>query len=96
MDLDPVAICLTTGSRRRWPMLIVAAMIVALTLEITAQAQAAPKIAKAWGRNTSGQLGVGTTEGPEKCGTAMETACSTAPVEVSTLSGVTAAPVSAS
>jgi alpha-tubulin suppressor-like RCC1 family protein len=43
--------------------------------------------AKAWGKNQSGQLGDGTTEGPEKCETR---ACSTSPVAVIGLTGVIA------
>ena len=39
----------------------------------------------AWGDNDSGQLGIGTTTGPQQCG---ESACSTAPLAVSGLSGV--------
>src|SRR2546425_177424 len=41
----------------------------------------------AWGDNCYGQLGNGTSSGPEKCG---EFSCSTTPVAVSGLSGVTA------
>lgn len=45
---------------------------------------------EAWGLNSSGQLGVGTSSGPEKCGTFVEQGCSTTPLEVSELSGVSA------
>jgi alpha-tubulin suppressor-like RCC1 family protein len=50
----------------------------------------------AWGKNTSGQLGTGSFEGPEKCKEAFEIGeklgrpCSTKPVAVSELSGVKA------
>jgi alpha-tubulin suppressor-like RCC1 family protein len=71
--------------------LILAAMIAALTMAIAASAQAAPNIATAWGNNEHGQLGDGTTEGPEKtCGVEANRACSTTPVAVSGLNGVTA------
>jgi alpha-tubulin suppressor-like RCC1 family protein len=44
-----------------------------------------------WGLNSSGQLGDGTSEGPEKCGEPVPTrACATKPVPVSNLSGVKA------
>ncbi len=44
----------------------------------------------AWGENKDGELGDETTSGPEKCAfNGTETACSTTPVEVSGLSGVT-------
>jgi alpha-tubulin suppressor-like RCC1 family protein len=46
----------------------------------------------AWGDNSSGQLGVGTTTGP---GTCAGTACSVTPVAVSLPRGVTASAVSA-
>jgi hypothetical protein len=42
----------------------------------------------AWGRNSSGQLGVGTTSGPEPCPSNLF--CSRLPIEVSGLSGVVA------
>jgi alpha-tubulin suppressor-like RCC1 family protein len=47
---------------------------------------------KCWGDNSFGQLGDGTSTGPQTCGTAPDTfACSTAPVDVSGLtSGVAA------
>jgi alpha-tubulin suppressor-like RCC1 family protein len=41
-----------------------------------------------WGYNGAGQLGTGSTTGPEKCG--VEINCSTKPVQVSGLSGVSA------
>jgi hypothetical protein len=66
-------------------------MVAALTMAIAAPAQATPNTAKAWGSNKSGQLGNGTTEGPEKCIRERElVGCSATPVEVSKLSGVTA------
>jgi alpha-tubulin suppressor-like RCC1 family protein len=63
-------------------------MIAGLMMAVTSSAQAAPNGATAWGRNNSGQLGDGTTEGPEKCGGTE--ACSATPVAVHALSGVTA------
>jgi len=59
---------------------------------VSAPAQAhAPSTAKAWGANEYGQLGNGTEAGPEKCGRpASQVACSTTPVAVSGLSGVSA------
>jgi alpha-tubulin suppressor-like RCC1 family protein len=72
----------------RGPVLLLAAIIAALTIATAAPASAASYVAKAWGANSSGQLGNGTTEGPEKC-EATE-GCSTVPVDVSKLSGVTA------
>jgi alpha-tubulin suppressor-like RCC1 family protein len=68
----------------------VAVMAAVLMIATASSAQATPNTSKAWGRNDDGQLGTGMTEGPEKCGTEMKTACSTTPVEVSKLSGVTA------
>ncbi len=49
----------------------------------------------AWGKNTAGQLGTGSTTGPEKCPESFELgkegkACSTKPVAVTELSGVKA------
>ena len=41
----------------------------------------------AWGRNQNGQLGLGSTTGPDTCGSS---ACSTTPVAVGGLSGVSA------
>jgi alpha-tubulin suppressor-like RCC1 family protein len=69
--------------------LILAAITATLMMATTAPAGAhVPYTATAWGRNTSGQLGDGTTVGPEKCeGTE---ACSASPVAVSALNGVTA------
>jgi hypothetical protein len=50
-----------------------------------------PYTAKAWGNHRSGQLGDGTNTGPEKCVFATEEkGCSTVPVAVGGLSGVTA------
>jgi alpha-tubulin suppressor-like RCC1 family protein len=72
--------------------LVLAAIVAALSMAIAAPAQAhAPNLAKAWGINTRGELGDGTTTGPEKCGPPeMQEACSTTPVAVSGLSGVVA------
>jgi alpha-tubulin suppressor-like RCC1 family protein len=75
-------------ARRRGSALILVAILASLTMAITASAQAAPIVVKAWGANSDGQLGDGTTEGPEKCGSEPQ-ACSTTPVEVSKLTGVT-------
>jgi alpha-tubulin suppressor-like RCC1 family protein len=60
-------------------------------MAIGAPAQAhLPYTAKAWGNNSSGQLGDGTITGPEKCVPATEEkGCSTVPVAVGGLSGVT-------
>src|SRR6202035_1382460 len=84
----------TTGSRRLRPALILTASIAALTMAVAVSAQAAPNVAKAWGLNNYGQLGIGTTEGPEKCSGSSESenqeSCSTVPVAVSGLGGVTA------
>jgi alpha-tubulin suppressor-like RCC1 family protein len=44
----------------------------------------------AWGANGSGQLGDGTSTGPETCGTPPTNACAKRPVEVSGLSGIRA------
>jgi alpha-tubulin suppressor-like RCC1 family protein len=76
----------TGGSRRRGTALFAGA-IIALTMTIATPAQAAPNGVKAWGANSSGELGVGTTEGPEKCGPEAK-ACSTSPIALSGLSGV--------
>src|ERR1700757_783375 len=78
----------TTGSRRRWSALLLAAMLAALTMAIAAPAHAARYTAVAWGDNESGQLGDGTNAGPEQCAENKQ-ACSTTPVAVSELSGVT-------
>jgi alpha-tubulin suppressor-like RCC1 family protein len=64
-------------------------MVAALTMATAAPAHATLSLAKAWGSNVFGQLGNGTTTGPEKCGSE-QSACSTSPVEVSNLSEVIA------
>jgi alpha-tubulin suppressor-like RCC1 family protein len=87
--MDFIAGAFTTGSRRRGLALIVLAALAALTMAFAAPAQATPNLAKAWGLNKQGQLGDGTTTGPEHCGPERE-ACSTTPVEVSGLTGVAA------
>jgi alpha-tubulin suppressor-like RCC1 family protein len=87
--MDRVAGCRTAGSRRRGLTLMMAAITAALTMAAASSAQAAPNVAKAWGLNRTGQLGDGTNTGPEKCEAETE-ACSTTPVEVNELSGVTA------
>jgi alpha-tubulin suppressor-like RCC1 family protein len=84
--MDLVAGCRTAGSRRRGLTLILAAIIAALTMATAASAQAA-NIAKAWGNNVAGELGYETTE---ECGQSPPLKCSTTPMEVSKLSGVTA------
>jgi alpha-tubulin suppressor-like RCC1 family protein len=78
----------TRGTRRLGAALVLASITATLTMAITASAQAAPNTATAWGLNQSGQLGNGTT-GPEKCGSEQKR-CSTTPVAVTGLSGVTA------
>jgi alpha-tubulin suppressor-like RCC1 family protein len=79
----------TSGSRRRALAVIFAGMLAALTMAFAAPAQATPNLAKAWGLNSSGQLGTGTTEGPEQCGVHKE-ACSASPIAVSGLTGASA------
>jgi alpha-tubulin suppressor-like RCC1 family protein len=76
-------------TQRRGLVLTTAAMVAASIISIAAPPQATANVAQAWGSNSSGQLGDGTTVGPEKCG-AKQNACSTSPVGVSGLSGVTA------
>jgi alpha-tubulin suppressor-like RCC1 family protein len=79
-----------TGPRLRGALGVVAALLFALSLAIAAPAQAHESWgAKAWGWNNHGQLGDGTSTGPEECGPAKE-ACSVSPVEVKGLGGVTA------
>jgi alpha-tubulin suppressor-like RCC1 family protein len=78
----------TGGLRRRGATLIPAAIVAVLTMALASQANATPYVAKAWGANGSGQLGNGTTEGPEKCESS--SVCSTTPVAVNKLSGVIA------
>jgi alpha-tubulin suppressor-like RCC1 family protein len=71
--------------------LAIASVSAALILMMAGRANATvPNVAKAWGRNTSGQLGDETFTGPEVCGSVEKIACSTNPVSVSELSGVTA------
>src|SRR5437660_6776934 len=84
------------GSRRCGATLILATVTAALTMAIAAPAQAhAPNTAKAWGKNKQGQLGNGESGEPggrETCPQYLEApACSTTPVAVSGVSGVTAA-----
>jgi alpha-tubulin suppressor-like RCC1 family protein len=89
----------TTGATRRGLRLLLSAISATLTLAISATLALAiaapaqghePYVVKSWGFNQQGELGDGTNSGPEKCGPAMETACSAAAVEVSKLSGVAA------
>jgi alpha-tubulin suppressor-like RCC1 family protein len=80
-------------ARRRRRAMICMAMVAAFGMAIASAAQAhTAYTAKAWGANYAGQLGDGTTTGPEKCGPpGMQTeACSTTPVVVNGLSGVVA------
>jgi alpha-tubulin suppressor-like RCC1 family protein len=78
----------TTRTPRKWPVVILAALLAATTMAIAAPAQAhEPYIAKAWGWNAHGQLGNGTHSGPEEC---TGTPCGTTPLEVSALSRVAA------
>ena len=85
----------TTRTQHTWPAVTLAALLAAITMAIAAPAQAhEPWIAKAWGYNGKGELGTGSTEGPETCAGASisedKEPCSTTPVAVSGLSGVTA------
>ncbi len=81
----------TTSHKHAGLAAILAALTAALTMTLASTAQAAPNVAYAWGRNSQGQLGNGETEGPEKCAQYAETpACSTTPIAVKGLSGVTA------
>jgi alpha-tubulin suppressor-like RCC1 family protein len=88
MDLERVAGHRTIGSRGRAQALVLAATLAALITATAAPAQAhAPYGAKAWGNNSNGELGDGSQEGPEVCGSE-RLACSTTPVPVSALSDV--------
>src|SRR5258707_278861 len=79
-----------TASRRRCSLLITAAVVAALAVfSDVSTASAASNVAKAWGKNQDGQLGDGTTSGPELCGSSFE-GCSTTAGAVGSLSGVTA------
>jgi alpha-tubulin suppressor-like RCC1 family protein len=79
----------TANSRRCTITMILAAMVATLCMAIAGPAQAhVPYLAKAWGLNLRGQLGDGSSTGPEEC--LPEQPCSTTPVGVSGLSGVTA------
>jgi alpha-tubulin suppressor-like RCC1 family protein len=80
---------MTTRSQRQGLALILMALLAAVSMALASAAQATPNTAKAWGLNNNGQLGDGMTTGPEKCGAEMM-ACSTTPVPVSGLTGVTA------
>jgi alpha-tubulin suppressor-like RCC1 family protein len=83
----------TAGSGRRgWAVAVIAAIVGALTVASPAQAHE-PYVAWTWGLNTSGQLGDGSTTGPETCETK---ACSATPVQVSGLVGVVALAASGS
>jgi len=92
--MQPLGGSWITHSQRRGLALIVLAMLAALSMAAAATAQAAPNVAVAWGANNEGQLGDGSTVGPEDCrGSSISeehTACSTFPVAVSGLTGVTA------
>jgi alpha-tubulin suppressor-like RCC1 family protein len=81
---------LTTRSQRQGLALIFLAVLASVSLALASAAQAAPNVAKAWGLNTSAELGDGTTTGPEECGAPEKQACSTLPVFVSGLGGVAA------
>src|SRR5260221_8981117 len=69
------------GSKHGWSVTIVAGILAGLTVAIAAPAQATPNVAKAWGKNDSGQLGNGTGGTGKK---------SDVPVAVQGLSGVVA------
>jgi alpha-tubulin suppressor-like RCC1 family protein len=77
-----------SGGSQRLPAWLSGLLVVVVSFAIAAPAQATPNVAKAWGANSRGELGDGTTTGPEECG--VKEACSTTPVNVSGLSGVVA------
>src|ERR1700747_1350112 len=82
------------SSRAAAVALPLAALTVAIVLALATPAQARrprhePYGAKAWGSNKFGQLGDGTSAGPEECGIE-KTSCSTTPGAVHELSEVTA------
>jgi IPT/TIG domain/Regulator of chromosome condensation (RCC1) repeat len=86
--LDSVAgLCTTRFTHRRLVVSFVAAFL--LALGVAAPAQAHEYFAKAWGSNDFGELGIGPSEGPEKCGTELH-ACSATPLQVKGLRGVSA------
>lgn len=78
----------TRSVRRRLALLSAATAV--LTMAIAAPAQAHTRYTvQAWGANSAGELGDGTSTGPEECGVEKHP-CSTKPIDVSNLSGVTA------
>ncbi len=86
--MDLLARHRTAGEHRGRSAVVLAAMVAALTIAFPAAASAASANVMAWGANQDGQLGDGTSTGPETCGEGI--ACSTTPVPVSGLSEVTA------
>lgn len=90
MDSELVGGLWARGSSRRGLALTLLGILAVLSLTIAPPARAhEPYMAKAWGNNEAGQLGNGTTTGPEQCG-AERAACSTTSVAVTGLSGVSA------